>query len=334
MKHILLLGTGGTIACKRTEDGLKPVITSDEILTYVPGVQEFCRIDSIQIFNIDSTNIQPRHWLAITEAIKERYDSYDGFVITHGTDTMAYTAAALSYLIQHSPKPIVITGAQKPIDMENTDARTNLMDSLRFAACPRAHDVNLVFDGKVIAGTRGKKERTKSYDAFSSINFPFIAIIQEEHILFYLDDKDQAPKEPAFYTQLDANVGLLKLIPSLDASLLDYMADRYDAVIVESFGVGGLPSYEDGGYYRAVARWTALGKIVIMTTQVTNEGSNMSVYEVGRNIKKEFGLLEAYDMTLEAAVTKTMWILGQTRDPEKIRSLFYQTINRDVLWKA
>ena len=334
MKHILLLGTGGTIACKRTEDGLKPVITSDEILTYVPGVQEFCRIDSIQIFNIDSTNIQPRHWLAITEAIKERYDSYDGFVITHGTDTMAYTAAALSYLIQHSPKPIVITGAQKPIDMENTDARTNLMDSLRFAACPRAHDVNIVFDGKVIAGTRGKKERTKSYDAFSSINFPFIAIIQEEHILFYLDDKDQVPKEPAFYTQLDANVGLLKLIPSLDASLLDYMADHYDAVIVESFGVGGLPSYEDGGYYRAVARWTALGKAVIMTTQVTNEGSNMSVYEVGRNIKKEFGLLEAYDMTLEAAVTKTMWILGQTRDPEKIRSLFYQTINRDVLWKA
>ena len=144
----------------------------------------------------------------------------------------------------------------------------------------------------------------------------------------------KAPKEPAFYTLLDANVGLLKLIPSLDASLLDYMADRYDAVIVESFGVGGLPSYEDGGYYRAVARWTALGKAVIMTTQVTNEGSNMSVYEVGRNIKKEFGLLEAYDMTLEAAVTKTMWILGQTRDPEKIRSLFYQTINRDVLWKA
>ena len=163
------------------------------------------------------------------------------------------------------------------------------MDSLRFAACPRAHDVNIVFDGKVIAGTRGKKERTKSYDAFSSINFPFIAIIQEEHILFYLDDKDQAPKEPAFSStpQLDANVGLLKLIPSLDASLLDYMADRYDAVIVESFGVGGLPSYEDGGYYRAVARWTALGKAVIMTTQVTNEGSNMSVYEVGRNIKKD-----------------------------------------------
>ena len=333
MKKILLLGTGGTIACKRTENGLKPVITSDEIISYVPGSREFCEINSIQILNIDSTNIQPAHWLSMAGAIEEHYEEYDGFVITHGTDTMAYTAAALSYLIQNSKKPIVITGAQKPIDMENTDARTNLADSLRFASCGRAQGINLVFDGKAIAGTRGKKERTKSYNAFSSINFPYIAMIQEDHILFYLDDKDRVTEPVAFYHDLNPNVGLLKLIPSTDASLLDYMAEHYDAVIIESFGVGGLPSYEKGDYYRAISRWTSLGKTVVMTTQVTNEGSNMSVYEVGKNIKQEFGLLEAYDMTLEAAVTKTMWILGQTRDPEKIRSLFYQTINRDVLWK-
>ena len=127
MKRILLLGTGGTIACKRTDKGLKPVITPDEILSYVPDSQSYCEIHSIQLMN--STNIQPCHWLAIEQAIEENYARYDGFVITHGTDTMAYTAAALSYLIQHSPKPIIITGAQKPIDMENTDARTNLADS-------------------------------------------------------------------------------------------------------------------------------------------------------------------------------------------------------------
>ena len=102
MKKILLLGTGGTIACKRTPDGLKPVITSEEILTYVPDSRNYCQIDSIQILNIDSTNIQPSHWLAVAKAIEEHYDEYDGFVITHGTDTMAYTAAALSYLIQNS----------------------------------------------------------------------------------------------------------------------------------------------------------------------------------------------------------------------------------------
>ena len=193
--------------------------------------------------------------------------------------------------------------------------------------------MNIVFDGKVIAGTRGKKERTKSYNAFSSINFPYIAAIQEDHILFYLDDKPR-DAQVKFYRQLNSRVVLLKLIPSLDASLLDYMAEHYDAVIIESFGVGGLPSYDSGDYYRAVGRWTSLGKTVVMTTQVTNEGSNMSVYEVGKNIKQEFGLLESYDMTLEATGTKIMWILGQTKQPEEIRSMFYQTVNRDILWKS
>lgn len=333
MKHILMLGTGGTIACKRSDAGLKPVITSEEILSYVPDSKRYCDIDSLQVFNIDSTNMQPRHWLAVARAIEEHYDRYDGFVICHGTDTMAYTAAALSYLVQDSPKPIVITGAQKPIDMENTDARTNLADSLFFASNDRAHGVNIVFDGKVIAGTRGKKERTKSYNAFSSINFPYIAAIQEDHILFYLDDKPECA-QVKFYHEMSSGVVLLKLIPSMDASLLDYMAGHYDAVIIESFGVGGLPSYDSGDYYRAVGRWTALGKTVVMTTQVTNEGSNMSVYEVGKNIKQEFGLLESYDMTLEATVTKIMWILGQTKEPEEIRRLFYRTVNRDILWKS
>ena len=333
MKHILMLGTGGTIACKRSDAGLKPLITPEEILSYVPDSKEYCEIDSLQVLNIDSTNMQPCHWLAIARAIEDNYSRYDGFVITHGTDTMAYTAAALSYLIQSSPKPVVITGAQKPIDMENTDARTNLADSLRFASCDKAHGVNIVFDGKVIAGTRGKKERTKSYNAFSSINFPYIAAIQEEHILFYLDDK-QEDTQVKFYHDMNSRVVLLKLIPALDAALLDYMAEHYDAVIIESFGVGGLPSYDSGDYYRAVARWTSLGKTVVMTTQVTNEGSNMSVYEVGKNIKQEFGLLESYDMTMEATVTKIMWILAQTKDPEQIRAMFYNTVNRDILWKS
>lgn len=332
MKKILLIGTGGTIACKRSDFGLKPVITPEEILAYVPDVRNFCDIDSIQIMNIDSTNMQPKHWLKIVEAIEKSYNYYNGFVICHGTDTLAYTAAALSYLIQNSAKPIVITGAQKPIDMENTDARINLEDSLRFASSPKAQGINIVFDGKVIAGTRGKKVRTKSYNAFSSINFPYVATIQEDKILYYLnDEKPTAPVK--FYHCLDEKVALLKLIPSADAALLDYMAEHYDAVIIEAFGVGGLPSYDSGDFYRSVKKWIDMGKIVVMATQVTNEGSNMTVYEVGRNIKKEFGLLEIYDMTLEAAITKMMWILEQTKDPQKIKKMFYQTINKDILWK-
>ncbi len=334
MKRILLIATGGTIACKRSDQGLKPLMSSQELLSYVPATREFCQADAVQLFNIDSTNLQPKHWLSIASCIEANYEAYDGFVVCHGTDTMAYSAAALSYLIQNSPKPVVITGAQKPIDMESTDARLNLSDSLRFASSDQAHDVNIVFDGKVIAGTRGKKERTKSYNAFSSINFPYIAVIQEEQILFYLEDKALMKNPVKFSHNLDTRVGLLKLIPSMDAKVLDYMAQHYDAVIIESFGVGGLPSYDTCDYRPVVEKWISLGKTVVMTTQVTNEGSNMSVYEVGRSIKYEFGLLESYDMTLEATVTKLMWILGQTRDREMIRSLFYQTINRDILWKS
>lgn len=332
LKRILLLATGGTIACKRTDGGLTPVITSQELLSYVPAARQFCKVHTVQLMNIDSTNMQAEHWLLIAAAVEKNYDSYDGFVITHGTDTMAYTAAALSYLVQNSFKPIVITGAQKPIDMDVTDARTNLLDSLRVASDERAYGVNIVFDGKLIAGTRGKKERTHSYNAFSSINFPYLASVQDDRCIFYLNDKNQQTESVRFYHTLDDRVTLLKLIPSMDAAILDYMAERYDAVIIESFGVGGLPSYRSGDFYNAIARWTELGKTVVMTTQVPREGSNMTVYEVGRGIKQDFGLLEAYDMTLEATVTKLMWILGQTRDAAEIHRLFYTTINRDILW--
>ena len=202
MKHILLIATGGTIASRSTDAGLSPRICADDLLSYVPEVQTFCRIDVMQPFSLDSTNIYWKHWLLLSELIQKNYDAYDGFVLCHGTDTMAYTAAALSYLIQNSRKPIVVTGAQKPIDLPDTDARTNLTDSIRFAADARAHDVCIVFGGSVIAGTRAKKERTKSYNAFSSINYPPIAVIQDRRIIFYIDDRKPAPEEVRFSDRL------------------------------------------------------------------------------------------------------------------------------------
>ena len=154
MKHILLIATGGTIASKYTENGLAPQISAEEIISYVPAAKEFCTIDTEAPFSLDSTNVERSHWLTLAKLIEKKYEYYDGFVICHGTDTMAYTAAALSYLIQNNRKPIVITGAQKPIDLAITDARSNLLDSLRFASHDRAHGVSIVFGGQVIAGTR------------------------------------------------------------------------------------------------------------------------------------------------------------------------------------
>ncbi len=332
MKRILLIATGGTIASKHTQAGLTPQISGKELLSFIPEAKKFCRIDVVQPFNLDSTNVQWEQWLILAGLVREHYAFYDGFVICHGTDTMAYTAAALSYLIRHSDKPIVVTGAQRPIDLPDTDARTNLLDSVRFASDDRAHDVNIVFGGSVIAGTRAKKERTKSYDAFSSINFPPVAVIQDRRIIFYIDDKGQNQEPVSFSDELGERVFLYRLIPGSDGNVLDALMDRYDALIIESFGVGGIPDYGDGSFKEAIRKWTAAEKIVVMATQVPNEGSDMSVYEVGHAVKNAYNIPESYDMTLEAVIAKTMWILGQTKDQRTFRRLFYTTINHDLLF--
>jgi L-asparaginase len=330
MKKILLIATGGTIACKRTSDGLTPLMTSDDLLAYVPKARELCETDAVQLLNLDSTNIRPEHWLKMARCIRENYPRYDGFVICHGTDTMAFTAAALSYLIQNSPKPIIVTGAQRPIDMEDTDARVNLYDSLCYACCDRAHGVSIVFDSNVIAGTRARKMRTKSYNAFSSINFPYLATIRDGHIVHYITDEISGC--PAFYDTLDSRVFLLKLIPGLSPDILVQVGEAYDAVIIESFGVGGLPyGDEEESFLSAAKQLMEKGKLIVMATQVIHEGSDLGVYAVGREAE-QLGLLETGDMTLEAAVTKVMWILGQTRDSDTIRSMFHTTIRYDRLY--
>lgn len=332
MKKILLIATGGTIASKYTAEGLAPQISADELLEYIPEAREFCTIDTVQPFALDSTNVCADHWLKLARLIESKYEFYDGFVLCHGTDTMAYTAAALSYLIQNNRRPIVITGAQKPIDLAITDARSNLLDSLRFAAHDRAHGISIVFGGKVIAGTRAKKEFSKSYNAFSSINYPDIASIHDQKIIFYIDDKDQSTKPLVFYHEMNQKIFLLKLIPGIDGKVLDALFSSYSGLIIESFGVGGLPHYENDNFIDAIAHWIEAGKPVCMATQVTHEGSDMEVYQVGKIIKERFPVLESYDMTLEASVTKMMWALGQTRDMEKFKELFYTTINHDLLF--
>ncbi len=332
MKKILLIATGGTIASRHTEKGLSPQISGKELLGYIPEAKDFSRIDVIQPFSLDSTNVHYRQWLILAGLIREHYESYDGFVICHGTDTMAYTAAALSYLVQHSNKPIVITGAQRPIDLPDTDARTNLTDSVRFAADDRSHDVCIVFGGMVIAGTRAKKERTKSYDAFSSINYPPIAVIQDRRIIFYIDDKGQNKAPIRFYDRINSKVFLYRMIPGSDGNILDTLMDRYDALIIESFGVGGIPDYGDDSFREAIRKWTTAGKEVVMATQVPNEGSDMSVYEVGHAVKNAYNIPESYDMTLEAVIAKTMWILGETQDRAEFRKLFYTSVNHDLLF--
>ena len=330
MKRILLIATGGTIASAQSPDGLTPMITSEELLRYIPEVQALCDIDTVQLMNLDSTNITPEHWLSIVKCLRENYESYDGFVITHGTDTMAYTAAALSYLVQDSLKPIVLTGGQKSITLADTDARRNLYDSFLFVSNDYSHGIHVVFNGEVILGTRARKERTKSYNAFTSVDYPSAAVIRDRKLIPYLSD-DTSFSDTIWYDKLDTKVLLLTLIPGMRTEALAALKDSYDGLILQTFGSGGLPTSHEGEFSAMLGEWIAAGKTVVIMTQVPFEGSDLSIYQVGQQILKHYPVLEASNMTREAVVTKLMWALGQTKDPAKVKELFYHPINHDRL---
>ena len=330
MKRVLLLATGGTIATQKTAQGLVPQLTSQQLLSCIPEIESLCHVDTLQLFNLDSTNLSPAHWIAIAQAIREHYAQYDSFVISHGTDTMAYTAAALSYLIQGGMKPIVLTGAQQSIGNRETDARRNLYDAFLYAVSNCAWGVTIVFNGQVILGTRARKMRSKSYNAFASIGYPEIALIRDQKVFSILPKPALSP-EPVFSLSLNPNLFVLKLIPGIRADIFRLLQPAYDAIILEGFGVGGVPYYANQDFAQAVGQWVATGKPLIMTTQVTYEGSDMSIYQVGHIIKEKYGIVEAYDMTLEAVVTKTMWLLGQGLDQNGFRDRFYQPIQHDIL---
>ncbi len=325
MKNILLIATGGTIASKPTQQGLAPSITPAELLSSVPEIAEAARVAEVQPFNLDSTNIRPAHWLELARVIEENYAAYDGFVVTHGTDTMAYTAAALSYLIQGSPKPIVLTGSQRSVYLRDTDARRNLADAFFYCADDAAAGVHIVFDGNVILGTRAKKTRTKSFNAFSSIDFPDIAVMRDGKPFYYV--REEAPKGPVFYHALDEHVFVLKLIPGLSAEIFDYLDAHCSALVVESFGTGGLPDY--GGFTERLERFVRSGRTAVFTTQVEREGSALDKYEVGGRLKGLPRVLEARSMTLEATVAKLMWLLPQCGGD--IAERFYAPVCFDIL---
>ena len=330
MKKIMLITTGGTIASIQTDKGLIPAIDGNQLITFIPSVNNICEVSVYSLINIDSTNVYYKHWLDLANLIKENYDKFDGFIICHGTDTMSYTASALSYLIQNSKKPIVLTGAQKPINLEISAAKTNLLDSFTYVTHKDAKGVVIIFNGNVILGTRARKVRTKSFDAFSSIDYPRIAIVKDGQVIPYITNLSD---ETVFFDKLNHKVSLLKLIPGMDSKVLDVMLENNDAVIIESFGVGGLPTYEGDDYNKLIDKYEKENKIIVMTTQVPNEGSDIAIYKVGHQLKKKNNILEAYDMTTEAVVTKLMWILAYTKDVSEVKQMFYKTISNDILFK-
>lgn len=330
-RRILMIATGGTIASTPEGAGLAPTATGRELAEKVPLLDTLCELDFVQPMNIDSTNMRPRDWMRMAHVIRKAYARYDGFVILHGTDTMAYTAAALSYLIQDSAKPIVLTGSQQPMASPFTDAKLNIYQSVLYACDEESHDVSVVFGGQVICGARARKQRTMSFNAFVSMNFPPLAYLRNDRIVRATDPhpepRDQVHK-PRFYDDLDERVIVLKLTPELRPSIFELLKRDYDAVIVETFGIGGIPAY-DRSYQEAIFDWVDSGRTLVITTQVPEEGLDLGIYEVGHAYAEKDGILTGDDMTTEALVAKTMWALGQTHDPAEVARLFYQPIGHD-----
>ena len=304
MKKILLLATGGTIASRPTAaGGLAPAITSEELLACVPELADLCKVSAVQVFNLDSTNVGPAQWQSIVRC---------------------------SYMVQNSAKPVVLTGSQKSIYNRDTDARNNLYRAFVYAVSDGAWGVQLVFDNKVILGTRARKTRTRSFNAFSSIDYPETAVFRDTRLVTFLRrPTDQPPVR--FSDRLEPAVFVLRLVPGMRADIIPLLVPHYRALVLESFGVGGLPGGEHGEMFAALHRWCESGRLAVFTTQVPHEGCDLAVYEVGRAVGELPGVLEARDMTPEAVAVKLMWALGQTEDREKAARLFETPIEYDIM---
>ncbi len=305
MKHILLIATGGTIASKDNGNGLTPSIDVNILLEYIPAIRHICSVTGTSIMNIDSSNMNTAYIARISECIKDNYDNYDGFVITHGTDTCAYTAAALSYQLVNLSKPVILTGSQLPIDADCTDAIDNLTHAFIYS-CEDISGVFLAFCNKLISGRHAKKLRTTSFNAFESINYPVIATIHDNKVV-YNKAIDIFKCSGKFHIETDmcTDIMIINLFPGMDYKIFDYIESSCKGVIIQGYGLGGIPDNITDYIHNLISN----GICVVVTTQCLYEGINLNVYEIGHNLARE-NVINGKDMTIENLTMKLMWSLA------------------------
>ena len=323
MKHILLLTTGGTIASTNSTEGLLPTIDGAALSRLTENVSKNYHVTTKDILHLDSSNMQPEEWLYIARCIFEELHTfdYDGVLITHGTDTMAYTASALSFLLPGVPVPVVLTGSQLPVEHPLTDAMENLRTSFAMAASGTA-GVFVAFNRRIILGTRAVKVRTTGFDAFESVNFPYIATVGGNGLR--LDASVLPAKSPApflLHERLCSGVFLLKLTPGLNPDVFDMLlAMGYRGIVIEAFGAGGI-QFLRRNLIAKLQKAAESGVAVVVLSQCLYESSDFTLYQTGKKALEK-GVIQGYDMTTEAAVTKLMWALGQTGDLKEVRRMF------------
>lgn len=322
---ILLLSTGGTIASVISDSGLVPKKSGEQLIKLL-GKLPF-EIEVKDILQLDSSNIQPEEWKFIAEEIFKYRNDYDGIVVSHGTDTMAYTASMLSFMLQGIEIPVVLTGSQVPINVVLSDAPDNLR--LAFTAATKcAPGIYLAFDRKIMLGCRTVKVRTTNFNAFESVNVPPVAKITSDGMVF--EKKVKAVSGPCkLNTDIDSHVSLVKLFPGFDPNLLFAMAKSgCHGIVIEAYGMGGM-NYIRRNMVGAVGKLIRQGIPVIASSQCLYERSDLTKYEVGRLALLE-GAISAHDMTSECAITKLMWALGQSMDVHQVAQFFNTNVVGEV----
>ena len=328
---ILLIYTGGTIGMKQdpTAQALKPFDFS-QILEEVPELGKFAyKIDSYTFSPlIDSSDVEPGLWISLVNLIENRYDDYDGFVILHGTDTMAYSASALSFMIEGLTKPIIFTGSQLPIGTPRTDGKENLISSVEIAAAKDddghalVPEVCICFDNILMRGNRTVKVNADHFRAFCSENCPPLA--EAGISIRYNQNLIRKPTDwssrPIFHTSLDTRVSILKLHPGITEQVVEHIlcGSESRAVIIETYGAGNAPSKE--WFISLINKALASGKIILNVTQCLAGSVNMDIYATGKCLK-DAGVCNGYDCTTESALAKLFHLMGISESNSHVKEL-------------
>ena len=336
--QILLIYTGGTIGM--IKDPLTASLQAFDFASLLEKIPELnlldCSIDNISFKTpIDSSNINPTHWIEIATIIEQNYTMYDGFVVLHGSDTMSYSASALSFMLENLSKPVIFTGSQLPIGDLRTDAKENLITAIQIAALqnnnkPIINEVGLYFEYKLYRGNRTTKINADYFEAFSSLNFPALLTsgvhLNVNHELL-LKNYSKAPF--SVHKELDDNVALVKLFPGISQTVLSSILEipKLKAVIIETYGSGNAST--DNWFLQTIKEALKKGVYVVNVTQCAGGSVQMNQYHTGK-LLEELGVISGKDMTTESALTKLMYMLGLKISRKMFKTVFESDLRGEI----